>query len=385
MTTFVTQTSNMGLTVPVTGVDPGPDWANQINNSLKLIDAHDHSSGKGVKITQDGINITNDFSVQTNNLTGVKGLAFQSQTSNSSLTNTLYCLSGNLYYNDANGAQIQLTASGAIAAAAGNITTLSAPAAVVYASGLFDFLQNNTTSTEANIKFSSLVFKNNGSFPLPPTNGLVIKSPASIPTPYVLTLPSAAAGASGSLLTSDASGNLSYSNVDNATLQASSGVLSVKPLGVQQSNLYVRSTVSGPLGVASAGNVATANPNNAAISGVSLVAVSYLANLNTTGRPVLILPYLGPTHGAVYFNAITPPPTFGINVYVQIDGNPGFNIPIFAWNVVTSTTFDCPTATPNYVNLSAGLHTFQVVAAFSSSPTGVTSAYSNLGILVYEI
>ena len=41
----------MGIPVPVVGVDPGPDWANNINAGLGIIDAHDHSTGKGAPIT----------------------------------------------------------------------------------------------------------------------------------------------------------------------------------------------------------------------------------------------------------------------------------------------------------------------------------------------
>ena len=41
----------MGMPVPVPGVDPGPDWAQNIVASLGIADAHDHSTGKGAPIT----------------------------------------------------------------------------------------------------------------------------------------------------------------------------------------------------------------------------------------------------------------------------------------------------------------------------------------------
>ena len=46
----VTLSPNMNLPVPVVGQDPGPDWANNINSSLGILDQHDHTPGKGIQI-----------------------------------------------------------------------------------------------------------------------------------------------------------------------------------------------------------------------------------------------------------------------------------------------------------------------------------------------
>jgi hypothetical protein len=40
----------MNLPVPIVSVDPGPDWATNINACMAAIDGHDHSTGKGVPI-----------------------------------------------------------------------------------------------------------------------------------------------------------------------------------------------------------------------------------------------------------------------------------------------------------------------------------------------
>ena len=46
-----TSSPYMGIPVPTVGVDPGPDWANNLNSGLGIIDSHDHSTGKGAPIT----------------------------------------------------------------------------------------------------------------------------------------------------------------------------------------------------------------------------------------------------------------------------------------------------------------------------------------------
>lgn len=46
-----TTSPNMSMPVPVVGTDPGPDWANNIDACLSIIDSHDHSFGKGAPIT----------------------------------------------------------------------------------------------------------------------------------------------------------------------------------------------------------------------------------------------------------------------------------------------------------------------------------------------
>lgn len=52
---YAATTTNMGLDLPTVGVTTGPDWATMINNAFETVDAHDHSSGKGVQISNAGI------------------------------------------------------------------------------------------------------------------------------------------------------------------------------------------------------------------------------------------------------------------------------------------------------------------------------------------
>ncbi len=54
-------TPNMSLDKPTPSVDAGPAWATRLNADLDLLDAHDHSTGKGTKVTPAGMNVNSDM------------------------------------------------------------------------------------------------------------------------------------------------------------------------------------------------------------------------------------------------------------------------------------------------------------------------------------
>src|SRR5262245_57542835 len=74
-----TTSPNMGLTVPVSGTTPCPDWADYLNNSLNIIDQHNHSSGQGVQIQPNGLDISSDLTFQENSATDLKQTLFTPQ------------------------------------------------------------------------------------------------------------------------------------------------------------------------------------------------------------------------------------------------------------------------------------------------------------------
>ncbi len=59
---------NMTLPVPVVGTSLGSQYAYDVNNCMGLIDSHDHSFGKGVQITPNGLNISTDLPINNNNV-----------------------------------------------------------------------------------------------------------------------------------------------------------------------------------------------------------------------------------------------------------------------------------------------------------------------------
>ena len=115
---------NMNLVVPIpnTGVtgtgDTGPLYAQNISNDLlNTIDSHDHSSGKGVKITSAGINIISDLGMNDNNLNQIRSSRyFNLPTGPAGVgdVSSTYVLAGNLWFNNSAGTPVQLTSGSSI-------------------------------------------------------------------------------------------------------------------------------------------------------------------------------------------------------------------------------------------------------------------------------
>jgi len=224
-----TTSSNMSLTIPSVGSQPGPDYASNINNSLTLIDQHDHSQGRGVQITPDGLNINTALNMQDNSLTNVTDVVFSAQTS-SSTVQALYVAPGtespavnDLFFNDGDGNIVQLTSGGAVNATAASIPGES------YAGGTFFWKQGTGSTTPANFDIGSITLRPNTAAT---TNGVRLSPPSAISTQYDIALPELPASTTN-ILSMDVSGNMfALINVDNSTLQLSANVLSIKNLGV---------------------------------------------------------------------------------------------------------------------------------------------------------
>jgi len=48
---------NMNLPIPGVGQTLGPTWATDLNNSLTLVDQHNHTAGYGVPIPPAGLKV----------------------------------------------------------------------------------------------------------------------------------------------------------------------------------------------------------------------------------------------------------------------------------------------------------------------------------------
>jgi len=140
-----TITPNMNLVVPVVATDPGPDWSNNVNASLSIIDGHNHTNGSGVPIGSDGLEIASDLPLNNNNVTQVKSVQFASQgtTLPGSTLDALYVVDKDLFYNDGNGTPVRITLGGSVTGAAGTITGLpSGTASASFNLGTFAFRQS---------------------------------------------------------------------------------------------------------------------------------------------------------------------------------------------------------------------------------------------------
>lgn len=190
---------NMSLVVPVPSVDIGPDWAQNLNASLGILDAHTHNPGSGVQITPSGLNINADLSFQGHNVTVLRSSRFQNQSAVLSTASDLSCAyssgtNGDLYWNDQNGNKIQMTRNGSPNSGTGNISGL--PSTPTGSAGIgwqnsastFQFLADNGTSG-ANIDVATMVVRYPGSYPTPAGNYIAVQAPTSLASGYSLTLP----------------------------------------------------------------------------------------------------------------------------------------------------------------------------------------------------
>lgn len=187
-----TTSPNMNLTIPGVLSELGPLYASEINASLGLVDAHDHSSGKGIPVTPAGLNINSDVSFGSNNATLLRTSRFSSQSvpiTAAADVGCLYVVGNELYYNDFTGGhQIQVTNSGNVNAGAGSITGLSgAPSASASYNNISGtFVWQSGLNVAANMDAQTYIYRNSGasSFGLTvqaPT--LVANSSLTLPTP----------------------------------------------------------------------------------------------------------------------------------------------------------------------------------------------------------
>lgn len=216
-----TPSPNMNMPVPVPGQEAGPTWAIDLTSCLAILDQHDHSSGSGVPITPDGLNINSDLTFANNNAINLRSVRFQTQVAPLALASDLGCIyrSGvDLYYNDGNGNQVRITQSGGIAGSPGSISGLSSPASAVYTSGNSRFTWQSGVNLAADMDFRSAILRNSGvsSF------GLTLSPPLAMGSDFSLVLPS---------LPSNSNSKLIISTTGNITSNPASvlpGVTSVK-------------------------------------------------------------------------------------------------------------------------------------------------------------
>lgn len=243
--------ANMNLPVPGVGNEDGPQWATDLNACLALVDAHDHSSGSGVKINPSGLDINSDISIgSTNNITNARSLRFTTQASalvGASDLRCVYAIAGDLYYNNANGVSVQITNGSGIAGAVGSISNLTAPASASYVSVSSTFVWQSAANTSANMDCGSVIFRNITAS----SNGITVSPPIALSSDYSIVLPSLPG--SQSFMTLDASGNMAAPwTVDGSTIEVSGGAtVRVKDLGITGAKIANTTITSGKYGTAS--------------------------------------------------------------------------------------------------------------------------------------
>lgn len=260
---------NMNIPVPVPSTTPGPDWANDIVADMYVIDSHDHTAGKGVPITPDGLDISADLSMGSNNLTEVRSVNFDAQSSPLSDPSDLGCLyvsGADLYYNDEAGNQVRITQSGSVTGSSGTITGLpSGTASASFSAGTFTF--QSATSTPANFAIGPVAIGRN----VASSKTVTLTPNAGQAANYGISFPAALPGATN-YTTLDASGNLSFN---------SSGVTGTGAVVQATSPAITSPTISNPTitGVELLANGALGTPSLAFASDTDLGIYRKAANV----------------------------------------------------------------------------------------------------------
>lgn len=213
--------TNMNLPVPQVGAEAGPQYAQDVNNCLTLVDQHNHSLGYGVAISPNGININADLPFNANNLTTARSVRFTPQSATLSALADIGCLyevTNDLYYNDGLGNQIRLTQAGGIVGTSGSIANLVAPASATYVSLTQTIVFQSNTNTAANLDAGFIILRTAAAN----SPGLTLSAPASISSDYGVALPLLPMTTLPVQI--DSSGNMSAAPVTAAQLASDVGV-----------------------------------------------------------------------------------------------------------------------------------------------------------------
>jgi len=179
-------TTNMNLELPTVTVTLGPEWATELNAALEVVDAHDHTSGKGVPVPVSGLNINADLNLGNFRVTEAKSVQHESQATTlvgASNANSVYTVLGDLYYTNGSGTAVQITDGG---------TVVTAPASI--------------QSFETVLVNTNLV--------IGPTDTFVFLFVDTSVSPKSITLPAASAVVAGRLyIVKDVSGNSEVNNI----------------------------------------------------------------------------------------------------------------------------------------------------------------------------
>ncbi len=371
-----TTTANMNLQLPTVNVDNGLTWEMDVNYNTQIIDAHNHSSGNGVQIPPSGLNINSDLSFQNNSAIALKSLILTDQTSDA-VFNSIYSISGELYWNDGASNVVKITSGGTVNATSSGISSGSASASFVSSV----LVVNAAAATPANIQVGSVLLGNN----VASSNFLTLAPPAAMASSFSLTLPSLPA--SQKFMTLDASGNIAAPwNMDNTTLEISgSNHLQIKALGVGTAQLADASVTKPKM--AALGQQISSSGGAVSVGTTFVVSTNLTTTISTTGRLVFVgLIPDGTTGGSFFSVSDASLNAIAGELRLLRDGSilADYLIEIQATPASGSLQFAVPVSSINtYDIVGAGSHTYTVEIR-GTNPT-TTAFLSNAKLVTYEL
>jgi hypothetical protein len=334
-------TPNMNLIEPTVGTEAGPQYGLDINNSLTLIDQHDHSTGKGVLITPAGININAPLAFNDEPVTQLKYAAFTAQTGATSVVQALSIAPASsineLWYTDSNGSTTQITSNGQVNAIASSIPGES------YSAGTFIWTQTQSSlpTTPANFDIGSVILR---PITAGTTNGVTLSPPSSISSAYTIHLPGLPSSTSFLAITS-------------------SGVMSA-PIATSGSSNQVLTTVSG----LPAWSSFNSNP---------MTAIGEMIAGGASGTPVVVSTG---TVGQALVSTGAGTPSFQGGIAAYVYSTSQINVSGFGVLIFPSILFDTNSA----YNTSGGDFICPVAGIYRVSVAGITNGTVNQVWYVYK-
>lgn len=290
---FESISPNMSLVLPGVGQTLGPQYAIDLNNSLTIIDGHNHTAGYGVPVPSSGLNINADLTMGNNNLINIRSLRMlpQSIISGPSDLDCLFVNGVDLYYNDGVGNHVRITQSGGVAGSPGSISNLTSPASATYVAGNQTFVWQSAANTPANMDNASVILRNlvANSF------GLTLNPPNAMAANYNLTLPTLPPAQQ--IMTLDNSGNMSAPYTVGGGLEISANVIQIADDGVVTAKIADGSVTTPKIadGAVTQAKLAalpigiSSSSSTFSTSSTSYVDVTNLTTtITTTGRSVFI-------------------------------------------------------------------------------------------------
>lgn len=152
-------TPNMSLDLPTVSATLGPTWASLLNAALELVDAHDHTSGKGPKVTPAGILINATLNMLSEAIEDANSLGMVNRTSfdvSDYALGSMQVKDNDLYFINSASAPIQITDGSNLFNPGGRLlpTSVSSPYTALQ-SDLAKVLLTDTTSSAFSVTVPS--------------------------------------------------------------------------------------------------------------------------------------------------------------------------------------------------------------------------------------
>lgn len=201
-------TPNMGLVIPDDHTD-ADTWGLALNTAFGVsgggIDAHDHTTGKGVQVPSAGININADLSFAGFALVSSKGLGFTEVATSTvtSYSDLLFVNSAdhNLYFRNSTGTNVQVTAGAQlnvsiVGGIGGDYASVSALLSYVDATKDYLLQQEGAPRPWAGLETGDIqLYQKAANI----TQAVTLKSPNALAGSYAVTFPTALPSAYGGL------------------------------------------------------------------------------------------------------------------------------------------------------------------------------------------